>query len=72
MENQFNSLMQKAFRGELKMIKNIGIKNFKGISDTIEIEFKPITLLFGPNSAGKSTIIQALHYTREVFLKEKF
>jgi predicted ATPase len=27
---------------------------------------KPITLLFGPNSAGKSTILQALHYVREI------
>ena len=30
------------------------------------IELKPITLLFGPNSAGKSTILQALHYVREI------
>jgi hypothetical protein len=27
---------------------------------------KPITLLFGPNSVGKSTILQALHYLREI------
>ena len=27
-----------------------------------------MTLLFGPNSAGKSSIIQALHYAREVIL----
>ena len=25
-----------------------------------------ITLLFGPNSVGKSTILQALHYLREI------
>ena len=25
-----------------------------------------MTLLFGPNSAGKSTILQALHYLREI------
>jgi AAA15 family ATPase/GTPase len=47
-------------------IKAITIENFKGISDTVRIEFKPITLLFGPNSGGKSSIIQALHYIREV------
>lgn len=47
-------------------IKAITIENFKSISEPVRIEFKPLTLLFGPNSAGKSTIIQALHYIREV------
>lgn len=51
---------------ERKMIKAITIENFKGISQPIRIEFKPITLLFGANSCGKSSIIQALHYLREV------
>src|SRR5690606_16394738 len=55
------------------MIKKLEIKNFKGIGDPgVEVEFKPITLLFGPNSAGKSTIIQALHYAREIFLRKNF
>jgi len=48
-------------------ITAITIENFKGIKDPVRIELKPITLLFGPNSAGKSTIIQALHYAREIF-----
>ncbi len=48
-------------------INAITIENFKGIRDPIRIEFKPITLLFGPNSAGKSTIIHALHYAFEIF-----
>lgn len=43
------------------------IENFKGISKPVHIDFKPVTLLFGPNSAGKSTIVQALHYAREIF-----
>jgi hypothetical protein len=47
-------------------ITALTIENFKGISEPVRIEFKPITLLFGPNSAGKSTIIQALHYVREI------
>lgn len=48
------------------MIKAITIENFKGISQPVRVEFKPITLLFGANSCGKSSIIQALHYVREV------
>ncbi len=49
------------------MLTHISIENFKGIRDRVEIELKPITLLFGPNSAGKSTILHALLYAQEVF-----
>src|SRR4051794_35442845 len=48
------------------MITAITIENFKGIGERFRLELKPLTLLFGPNSAGKSTIIQALHYAREI------
>lgn len=47
-------------------ITAITIENFKGIADSITIPIRPITLLFGKNSAGKSTILQALHYLYEV------
>src|ERR1700731_5028423 len=48
-------------------LSRIEIQNFKGIGDTTQvIDLKPITLLFGPNSAGKSTILQSLHYLREI------
>lgn len=49
------------------MITGIAIENFKGISDRVELELRPITLLFGANSAGKSTVFHALHYAREIF-----
>ena len=47
-------------------ISRIEIENFKGIGARQIIVLRPITLLFGPNSAGKSTILQALHYMREI------
>ena len=47
-------------------ISRIEIENFKGISARQKIDLRPVTLLFGPNSAGKSTILQALHYLREI------
>jgi predicted ATPase len=47
-------------------LKRINIENFKGISARQVIDLSPITLLFGPNSAGKSTVLQALHYAREI------
>ena len=36
------------------MINKITLENFKSIKDRVEIDIKPITLLFGPNSAGKA------------------
>ncbi|MBP1131655.1 putative ATPase [Serratia sp. PL17] len=42
------------------MLTNISIKNFKSFSGTQSLDLAPITLIFGPNSSGKSTIIQSL------------
>lgn len=47
-------------------ITSITIENFKGISKPVTVSLKPITLLFGKNSAGKSTILQAMLYALEV------
>ena len=49
------------------MITGISLENFKGIRERVDIDLKPITLLFGANSAGKSTILHALHYAHELF-----
>jgi len=49
------------------ILTSLTLENFKAVGDPVKIDFKPITLLFGPNSAGKSTIIQALHYAHEIF-----
>jgi AAA15 family ATPase/GTPase len=38
------------------MITGISIENFKGIGERIDLKLRPLTLLFGANSAGKSTI----------------
>ena len=35
----------------------IGVQNFKGVGNSQTIELQPITLLFGTNSGGKSTIL---------------
>ncbi|WP_085440223.1 AAA family ATPase [Magnetofaba australis] len=49
------------------ILKALTLENFKGIREPVRIEFAPVTLLFGPNNAGKSTVVQALHYAREIF-----
>lgn len=42
------------------MITSFSIGNFKAFSETQKIPLKPITLIYGANSSGKSSIIHAL------------
>ena len=42
------------------MLTNIRLRNMKALKDTGDLNIKPLTLLIGPNSAGKSTVLQAL------------
>ena len=51
-------------------LSQIEIAEFQGNWRAQVIELKPITLLFGPNSAGKSTILQSLHYMREILERQ--
>lgn len=48
------------------MLTSLHLESFKGISDRQRVDLAPLTLLFGPNSAGKSTILQALLYLHEL------
>jgi len=42
------------------MLTSFRVKNFKSLADTGELELRPLTLLIGPNSSGKSSLLQAL------------
>ena len=48
------------------VITAVEIENFKGIGRPLRIDLRPITLLFGGNSAGKSTVLHALCYAHEI------
>ena len=52
-------------------ITSITIENFKGIGDAVTIPIRPITLLFGKNSSGKSTVLQALRYLRQICERQR-
>ncbi|MFC1792719.1 DUF3696 domain-containing protein [Planctomycetota bacterium] len=54
------------------MITKINIENFKGIGEKIVIPIRPLTLFFGANSAGKSTILHAFHYVREILERQNY
>ena len=42
------------------MFTEIGIENFKAFGRMQRIPVKPITLIYGPNSSGKSSLLQSL------------
>ena len=42
------------------MINAIRVGNFKAFADVQQIPLRPLTLIFGPNSSGKSSIIHGL------------
>ena len=46
------------------MISKFQIGNFKAFSDMQTIPLKPITIIFGPNSSGKSSVIHSLLLAR--------
>jgi len=48
------------------MLTKITLENFKGYQKKTTIPLAPITLLYGPNSAGKSSIFHALLYLYEI------
>ena len=51
---------------ESPLITAVEIENFKGIGRPVRVDLRPITLLFGRNSAGKSTVLHALCYAHEI------
>ncbi|MBI3965150.1 MAG: DUF3696 domain-containing protein [Chloroflexi bacterium] len=46
------------------MLTAMRLGNFKAFADTQRVPLKPLTLIFGPNSAGKSSLIHGLLLAR--------
>jgi hypothetical protein len=54
------------------MITSIEIENFKAFGKPQRIDLRPLTLLYGPNSSGKSSVIHAIHYAYEVLVNRNY
>lgn len=55
-----------------RRLQALHVANFKAFADSQRIPLKPITLIFGPNSAGKSSFIHSLALAHEAqFGREK-
>ena len=54
-------------------LQSFGISNFKAFGQSIQrMPLKPITLIFGPNSAGKSSLLHGLLWTTEAIMQDSF
>lgn len=42
------------------MLEKVGFKNFLALRD-VEIDLEPFTVIVGPNSSGKSTILEGIN-----------
>lgn len=50
-------------------ITEIALTNFRSFQATQSIALAPVTLMFGPNSVGKSSVLQALFYLQQILAK---
>lgn len=53
------------------MLKEYQIENFKAFAGPVNIPIKPITLIFGANSSGKSSIFQSLLMLKQTLQEGK-
>jgi predicted ATPase len=54
------------------MLTKLRIKNFKCLKDTGDLEIRPLTFLVGPNSSGKSSLLQMLLMLRQTMDSNDF
>ncbi len=47
------------------MLKGLDIENLKAFGRRVHVDFAPITLIFGENSAGKTTILQSMNLLKQ-------
>ncbi len=52
----------------LSKLKKLELTNFKAFGEDISVAFRPITLIFGQNSSGKSSIIHSLLHMHQILM----
>lgn len=53
------------------MLREYRLTNFKAFGETVTIPVRPLTLIFGPNSSGKSSIFQSLLMLKQTLEETK-
>lgn len=70
---QFAVVPTNTFRDNSQMIIDyVSIENFQSIAAPVRLALRPLTLLYGPNSAGKSAIDDAIQMMFDVMFARDF
>ena len=59
-------------RDDYCTVKTLYLEGFQSIEEYTKIDFSNLTLLFGPNSAGKSSVYDALDLAQKLFNHPEF
>ena len=54
------------------LVSTLHVENLKSFRGSWQIELAPLTLIYGPNSAGKSTLLQAVRMIQQYDVFERF
>ena len=46
----------------------MSVRNYRALAD-VQIELRPINVVFGPNGAGKSTLLDSLYFFRDCAIR---
>ncbi len=52
------------------MFKSLVLENFKAFGNRVHVPLAPITLIFGPNSSGKSSLLQSLLLLKQTLAEQ--
>jgi predicted ATPase len=59
-------------KGRNPVIEEVRVGGFKAFGDSQSLPLRPITLLYGPNSAGKSSVVHSLAYLHELAVRGRY
>ena len=63
---------EKSSNDSKTFFSRVGVGNFKAFGKLQSVVIKPITLIYGPNSSGKSSFLQSLLYLEEAQRNKNF
>ncbi|MBI3878591.1 MAG: AAA family ATPase [Verrucomicrobia bacterium] len=58
------AILRSTKESDCRMLTGLQLGNFKAFAETQNIPIRPLTLIFGPNSGGKSSILHGLNFAR--------
>ncbi len=68
---EYDAVFRKRIYGDMPYITAIDIEDFKSFAGKHEIPARRLTLIYGQNSSGKSTIIEALRVLKAIHADDK-